>query len=101
MEEFARSFNNADVLMVTDIYAASEDPIEGVSGESLVEAVTRFGHKDARHVGSTDEATRALLEEVREGDMVITLGAGNVYRVGESLVELLKKRESKSEAKGQ
>lgn len=101
MEEFARSFNNADVLMMTDIYAASEDPIESVSGESLVEAVTRFGHKDARHVGSTDEATRALLEEVREGDMVITLGAGNVYRVGESLVELLKERESKSEAKGQ
>jgi UDP-N-acetylmuramate--alanine ligase len=101
MEEFARSFNNADVLMVTDIYAASEDPIEGVSGESLVEAVTRFGHKDARHVGSTDEATRALLEEVHEGDMVITLGAGNVYRVGESLVELLKEQESKSEAKGQ
>lgn len=107
MEEFARSFNNADVLMVTDIYAASEDPIEGVSGESLVEAVRRFGHKDARYVGSVDEATRALLEEARDNDMVITLGAGNVYRVGESLVELLKERESgskegepKSEAKG-
>ncbi|MDQ3806063.1 MAG: UDP-N-acetylmuramate--L-alanine ligase [Acidobacteriota bacterium] len=94
MEEFARSFNNADVLMVTDIYAASEDPIPGVTGQALVEAVQRFGHKDARHVGSVEEATRALLEEARPGDMVITLGAGNVYRVGDKLVELLKERES-------
>src|ERR1041384_3244290 len=98
MDEFARSFNNADVLMVTDIYAASEDPIEGVSGESLVEAVRRFGHKDARYVGSVEEATQALLNEAHENDMVITLGAGNVYRAGERLVELLKEREPKSEA---
>jgi UDP-N-acetylmuramate--alanine ligase len=94
MDEFARSFNNADVLMVTDVYAASERPIEGVSGSSLVEAVSRFGHKDARYAGSVEDATRALLEEVHEGDMVITLGAGNVYRAGEQLVELLKEREA-------
>jgi UDP-N-acetylmuramate--alanine ligase len=98
LEEFARSFNNADVLMVTDIYAASEDPIEGVTAEALVEAVRRFGHKDARYVGTVEEATRALVEEVRPNDMVITLGAGNVYRVGERLPELLREREQKSEA---
>ena len=98
LEEFARSFNNADVLMVTDIYAASEDPIEGVTAEALVEAVRRFGHKDARYAGSIEEATRALVEEVRPNDMVITLGAGNVYRVGERLPELLREREQKSEA---
>ncbi|MGB8506807.1 MAG: UDP-N-acetylmuramate--L-alanine ligase [Pyrinomonadaceae bacterium] len=92
MDEFARSFNNADVLMVTDIYAASEEPIEGVTAEALVAVTQRYGHKDARHVGSTDDATNALLEEVRAGDMVITLGAGNVYRVGERLIELLKER---------
>jgi UDP-N-acetylmuramate--alanine ligase len=93
MEEFARSFNNADVLMVADIYAASEDPIPGVSAEALVEAVHRFGHKDARYAGSVEEATEALLKEVRPDDMVITLGAGNVYRVGERLMELLRERE--------
>jgi UDP-N-acetylmuramate--alanine ligase len=98
MDEFARSFNNADVLMVTDIYAASEQPVEGVSGEALVEAVRRFGHKDARYVGSVEDATQALLEEARENDMVITLGAGNVYRAGEKLAELLKERDGKSEA---
>jgi UDP-N-acetylmuramate--alanine ligase len=101
MDEFARSFNNADVLMVTDIYAASEDPIAGVTAEALVEAVRRFGHKDARYVGSTEEAARALLEELGPNDMVITLGAGNVYRVGERLPELLKEREQKSGAQGQ
>jgi UDP-N-acetylmuramate--alanine ligase len=83
--------------MVTDVYAASEQPIEGVSGEALVDAVSRFGHKDARYAGSVEDATQALLEEVREGDMVITLGAGNVYRVGERLVELLKERGGKTE----
>jgi UDP-N-acetylmuramate--alanine ligase len=101
LDEFARSFNNADVLMVTDIYAASEAPIEGVSGAAVVDAVSRFGHKDARHVGSIEDATRALLEEVHEGDMVITLGAGNVYRAGERLVELLKEREGRTEATAQ
>ena len=92
MDEFARSFNNADVLMLTDIYAASEDPIPGVSAESLVEAVQRFGHKDARYVGSVEEATQALFDEVRPGDIVLTLGAGNVSRAGERLSELLKEQ---------
>src|SRR5437868_4276969 len=101
MEEFARSFNNADVLLVTDIYAASEDPIPGVTAEALVEAVRRFGHKDARYAGTVEEATQALLDEVRPNDMVITLGAGNVYRVGERLPELLREREQKSGAKAQ
>ncbi|HYP53626.1 MAG TPA: UDP-N-acetylmuramate--L-alanine ligase [Pyrinomonadaceae bacterium] len=101
LDEFARSFNTADVLMITDIYAASEDPIPGVSAESLVEAVHRYGHKDARYVGSVDDAVRALLEEVRPGDMVITLGAGSVSRVGEQLVEMLRKNSQRSEAGGQ
>lgn len=94
MDEFARSFNNADVLMISDIYAASEDPIEGVSAEALVEAVQRFGHKDARYAGSLEEATSALLEEVRPGDIVITLGAGSVSQVGRRLNELLREREN-------
>lgn len=92
MDEFARSFNNADVLLVTDIYAAGEDPIEGVTAEALTEAIKRFGHKDARYVGPLDLAADALLEEVREGDMVITLGAGNVYRAGERLLQMLEGR---------
>jgi UDP-N-acetylmuramate--alanine ligase len=92
MDEFARSFNNADVVLVTDIYAASEDPIEGVTAEALVEAIHRYGHKDVRHVGPLEDAAQALLEEARTGDMVITLGAGSVYRVSDQLPAMLKER---------
>ncbi|MDT7602807.1 MAG: UDP-N-acetylmuramate--alanine ligase [Acidobacteriota bacterium] len=91
MDEFARSFNNADVLLITDIYAASEDPIEGITAESLTEAVKRYGHKNVFYVGGLDTAVKALLSEARPGDMVFTLGAGNVVSAGEQLVELLKR----------
>ena len=93
MEEFARSFNNADALFVADIYAASEDPMEGVTSEVLTEAIKRYGHKNAHYTGALDSAAEILLERVRDGDMVITLGAGPVYRVGEQLLSLLRGRE--------
>jgi UDP-N-acetylmuramate--alanine ligase len=92
MEGFAQSFNNADALFVADIYAASEDPIEGVTSEALTEAIKRYGHKNARYIGALDGAAEVLREQVREGDLVITLGAGPVYRAGEQLLELLKER---------
>jgi len=90
MEEFARSFNNADVLLVADIYAASEDPIEGITSEALTDAIKRYGHKSAHYVGALDHAAEVLRRQVREGDLVITLGAGPVYRAGEQLLELLR-----------
>jgi UDP-N-acetylmuramate--alanine ligase len=91
LDEFARSFNNADVLLVTDIYAASEDPIEGITAEVLTEAIKSYGHKNAAYVGSLETAVKALVSEARPGDMVVTLGAGNVYQAGEQLLELLKR----------
>jgi UDP-N-acetylmuramate--alanine ligase len=93
MEEFARSFNNADALFVADIYAASEDPIEGVTSEALTEAIKRYGHKNAHYIGALDSSAQTLRERVQAGDMVITLGAGPVYRVGEQLLALLHGRE--------
>ena len=92
MEEFARSFNNADTLFVTDIYAASEDPIEGVTAESLTAAIKRYGHKDVRYIGPLDEAAAIIREQVQPGDLVITLGAGTVNRVSEQLLTLLRER---------
>lgn len=89
MEEFARSFNNADTLFVTDIYAASEDPIEGVTAESLTTAIKAFGHKNANYIGSLDNAAAILKEQVKPGDLVITLGAGTVNRVCDQLLALL------------
>ncbi len=97
MGEFARSFNNADTLLITDIYAASEDPIEGVTAETLTEAIKRYGHKDALYIGGLDNAATAVQERIQPGDIVITLGAGTVNRVGDQLIGLL---ESSSGAKG-
>jgi UDP-N-acetylmuramate--alanine ligase len=92
MQEFARSFNNADVLFITDIYAASEDPIEGVTAEALTAAIKRFGHKDVNYIGPLDNAAGILREHVQPGDLVLTLGAGTVNRVGEQLLGLLKEK---------
>lgn len=90
MEEFARSFNNADVLFVTDIYAASEDPIPGINAEVLTEAIKRYGHKNAQYIGPLEGAPEILSEHLREGDMLITLGAGTVNRAGDKVLALLK-----------
>ena len=75
---------------MTNIYAASEDPIEGVTSEALTDAIKRYGHKNARFIGALEGAAEVLREHVREGDLVITLGAGPVYRAGEQLLELLR-----------
>ncbi|MBD0326329.1 MAG: UDP-N-acetylmuramate--L-alanine ligase [Pyrinomonadaceae bacterium] len=92
MEEFARSFNNADMLLVTDIYAASEEPIENVTAEVLTEAIKSYGHKNAHYVGAIDGAAKILREQVSAGDLVITLGAGTITRVGDQLLALLREQ---------
>jgi UDP-N-acetylmuramate--alanine ligase len=90
MDEFASAFNNADVLLVTDIYAASEVPIEGVNAEVLTGRIKSYGHKDAEYIGALDHAAEMLRNVVREGDLVITLGAGSVHRAGDQLLTLLR-----------
>ncbi len=96
MEEFARSFNNADTLFVTDIYAASEEPIEGVTAETLTAAIKAFGHKDVRYVGPLENAASILSDQVQSGDLVIALGAGTVNRVSEQLLALLQEKSEKT-----
>ena len=92
MQEFARSFNNADVLFISDIYAASEDPIEGVTAEALTNAIKRFGHKEVSYIGGLETAASMLRDYVQPGDLVVTLGAGTVSRVSDQLVGLLKEQ---------
>jgi UDP-N-acetylmuramate--alanine ligase len=92
MDEFASAFNNADVLFVTDIYAASETPIDGVNAEVLTERIKSYGHKNAEYVGAVENAAEILRAHVREGDLVITLGAGSVYRAGDQLLTLLREQ---------
>lgn len=77
-EEFALSFHNADVLLITDVYAAGEAPIVGATAEALVHAVREHGHHDVRHCADKRSLPEALAEIVRPGDIVIALGAGDV-----------------------
>jgi UDP-N-acetylmuramate--alanine ligase len=94
MQEFARSFNNADVLFITDIYAASEDPIEGVTSEALTAAIKSYGHKDANYIGGLENAAAALVDRIQPGDLVLTLGAGTVNRVSDQILQLLQEPSS-------
>jgi UDP-N-acetylmuramate--alanine ligase len=88
-DEFGRAFDQADRLLVTDIYPASEEPLPGVTAEALVHAIVEHGHRDADYAGDLASATARLGQEVREGDVVLTLGAGSVWTAGE---ELLRRR---------
>ncbi|MDA8140587.1 MAG: UDP-N-acetylmuramate--L-alanine ligase [Desulfobacteraceae bacterium] len=89
-DDFARSFYRSDVLLVLPIYAASERPIEGVDSRALCDSIRARGHKDVSYVAGMEEALALLEKTVQPGDVVLTLGAGNVYRLGEQLVERLK-----------
>ncbi len=89
-DEFARSFYDADIVLLADIYPASEDPIPGVTSEALAEAIEKFGHRDVRYVGSVDQGRDALLATARPGDLVMTLGAGNIWRAGDEFLAAMK-----------
>jgi UDP-N-acetylmuramate--alanine ligase len=93
VEEFGRCFYDASILLVTGIYAASEPPIEGVSGESIVEATRRHGHRAAEYIEDMDELYEHAMGIIEPGDVVVTLGAGDIHRVGERILTALEKRE--------
>jgi UDP-N-acetylmuramate--alanine ligase len=88
-EGFARAFFNADVLVVTEVYGAREQPIEGVDGRMLADMATRYGHRNVHYVADKTELPAFLTELIRAGDTVITMGAGDVWRYGYKLLELL------------
>ena len=90
MDDFVVAFNNADVLYLLDIYAASEEPIEGITAEVLAENIKRFGHKNVQYIGDIETATEKVVAGLQPGDLVITLGAGSVTRLSDEIVEKLK-----------
>jgi UDP-N-acetylmuramate--alanine ligase len=93
MEEFARSFAPADRVIITDIYAAREAPIPGVDAGQLAEAIRRRQPaREVHYLPRKEEIAPWLAERVTPGDVVMVLGAGDVRRVGEDLVELLRKQ---------
>ena len=97
-EEFRQSFNQADILVITDIYAAGEAPIEGVTAERLAEAVSSAGHKNVVYSSTLQGGIEFMMREARTGDAVLAIGAGSVGRVLEQLAVLLESRIASSHA---
>ncbi len=88
-EDFRSSFNQADILVMTEIYAAGEAPIEGVNGEILSEAISTAGHKNVVFTSTMQAGMEFLYREARPGDAILTIGAGSVGRVLDQLAMLL------------
>jgi UDP-N-acetylmuramate--alanine ligase len=89
MDEFAGSFHAADHVEVLDIYAASEEPIEGVTAEALVGRMREFGHRQAAYAGTIERAVENVARDAAAGDAAVTLGAGNVWQAGDRLLQRL------------
>ncbi len=94
-EEFARAFYDADVLILTEIYGAREEPINGISGQLLATLAARYGHRDVRFVPQTADLPAFLRKVTRPGDLVITMGAGDVWKCGEAFLD-----QTRTEAEG-
>lgn len=97
-QEFGKAFLYSDVLIVTDVYPSREDPIEGVNGNLIVQAAKNFGHRNAIYIPDKETLPEKVLPLLEENDMVITMGAGNIYKVGEKLLELLEKKSAQTES---
>ncbi len=89
LDDFAHAFDQADALYVTPVYAAGESPVTGVSGETLVERVRAAGHPSVHWMENADDAVSRLIPELQSGDRVLTLGAGDVWKLGVELLRTL------------
>jgi len=87
--EFTRSFYQSEILIVLPIYAASEQKIKGVNSKQLCKAIKEHGHKDVSYAPDFTQALSMITHKVRKNDIVLTLGAGDIYTLGENLVEIL------------
>jgi len=88
-EEFVKAFHDADVLILTDIYPAGEAPIEGVSAEGLASSIRRHGQRDVSWISDREKLCEHLERILQPGDILLTLGAGNVWQIGETMLERL------------
>jgi len=92
-DDFGRSFFYSDVLIITPIYPAREQAIPGITGELLVNAAIKAGHKNATYISENDEIVPRLQELISDNDLVITIGAGDIYKYGEIFMNRLKEED--------
>lgn len=93
LEPFSKAFHDADEVIITDIYSpAGEKRIDGVSSEKLAEMIRQNSNPNVRYIPSREDARRFLAEYVKSGDLVLTMGAGDIWKTAEGLVEDLRSR---------
>jgi UDP-N-acetylmuramate--alanine ligase len=93
--EFGRSFLNSDIFICTDVYPAREKPMEGITGELIANTAKQFGHKNVYYVPDKTKIPELLTKLCKDGDIVITLGAGDIWKFGNQFVEILKSKTKK------
>jgi UDP-N-acetylmuramate--alanine ligase len=89
LEDFAKSFDQSDVLFLADIYAAGEQPISGVSGAKLADVIRASGHPSVTFVEHKEQLVDQVLPHLKSGDLVMTLGAGDIWKTGLGLLARL------------
>jgi UDP-N-acetylmuramate--alanine ligase len=94
-DEFTKAFTDADILILNDIYPASEEPIAGINSAALWAAIKQLGHPRVEYIANQKETVEFLLGMVKPKDTVITLGAGSIYKIGEAFLKELAQREAK------
>jgi UDP-N-acetylmuramate--alanine ligase len=90
-EKFGKVFFDADCVIINDIYSANESPISGISGETIFKEIKKSNHRQIKYLPSKDDILSYLYEIVRPGDIIITIGAGDIWTVGQELAKQLKK----------
>ena len=90
-QDFGKSFLNSDVFVCTDVYPAREKPIEGISGEIIANATKKLGHKNVHYIKDKNEIPDKLMQIKKKDDIIITMGAGDIWKYGEKFVELVRK----------
>jgi UDP-N-acetylmuramate--alanine ligase len=89
-QEFGRSFLNTDVFICTDVYPARESAIEGISGALIADTTKKFGHKNVFYLPNKNDVPAKLMELKKDNDIIITMGAGDIWKYGEKFVQMLK-----------
>ncbi|WP_249066585.1 UDP-N-acetylmuramate--L-alanine ligase [Halalkalibaculum roseum] len=89
-QDFGSSFFDAEVCVITDVYPSREEPIEGVDGKLIADSAREYGHRQVYYVEDKQDLPNKLKEIAQAGDVIITMGAGDIYRYGEKFVESLK-----------
>lgn len=89
-EEFGKAFFNADLVAITDVYAARERPIQGITGEMIAQSAVGFGHRNVRYVADRSLLAAELLPLLLPGDIVVTMGAGDIWKTADELLTQLR-----------